>query len=98
MRLKERERMICEHISNAQVKFKTLASFRMSISICPFPTSCEVLKDFLSNCKPFMSFSGCAEDEDPPAAMCARVSGSLFSAKERANLRRIEEIFCPFVV
>lgn len=40
-----------------------------------------------------MSFSGCAlEDEDPPAAMCARVSGSLFSAKERANVRRIERI------
>lgn len=74
-------------------KIQKLASFRMSISICPFPTSCELLKDFLSNCKPFMSFSGCAlEDEDPPAAMCARVSGSLFSAKERANVRRIERI------
>ena len=85
---------MCKHISNAQVKFKTLASLRMSISIRPFPTSCEVLKDFLSNCKPFMRFSGCAlEDEDPPAAMCARIQGSLFSAKEGANLRRIWEIF-----
>ena len=85
MRLKERERMICEHISNAQVKFKTLASFRMSISICPFPTSCEVLKDFLSNCKPFMSFSGCAEDEDPPAAMCARIKGVAFQRKREGE-------------
>ena len=86
---------MCKHMSNAQVKFKTLASLRMSISICPFPTSCEVLvEDFLSNCKPFMRFSGCAlEDEDPPAAMCARMQGSLFSAKEGANLRRIWEIF-----
>ena len=41
-----------------------------------------------------MRFSGCAlEDEDPPAAMCARMQGSLFSAKEGANLRRIWEIF-----
>ena len=41
-----------------------------------------------------MRFSGCAlEDEDPPAAMCARIQGSLFSAKEGANFRRIWEIF-----
>ena len=78
--------MMCEHISNAQVKFKTLASFRMSISICPFPTSCEVLvKDFLSNCKPFMSFSGCAEDEDPPVAMCARIKGVAFQRKREGE-------------
>ena len=77
---------MCEHISNAQVKFKTLASFRMSISICPFPTSCEVLEDFLSNCKPFMSFSGCAEDEDPPAAMCARSKRGRFSAQKRGRI------------
>ena len=78
--------MMCEHISNAQVRFKTLASFRMSISICPFPTSCEVLvEDFLSNCKPFMSFSGCAEDEDPRAAMCARIKGVAFQRKREGE-------------
>ena len=78
--------MICvSTISNAQVKFKTLASFRMSISICPFPTSCEVLEDFLSNCKPFMSFSGCAEDEDPRAAMCARIKGVAFQRKREGE-------------
>ena len=32
-----------------------------------------------------MSFSGCAEDEDPPAAMCARVKGVAFQRKREGE-------------